>query len=123
MENNKTNFSETGILWLGDREIYHKNGWRLYLAGPMLDVSIGPEFKNVQQFKCCIGILMNNQGDVDVVAVPTMPNATLGFHELIGSHWNGFVSGDYYFTRMNQGAPVIRMTCWEGPACILTEAR
>lgn len=120
MSEEKFKFGECGILWSADREKYHARGYRLYLSGPRMEVSLGPEFEKIQPYDCCLGLLISPNGDSEIVTVPTAPIVPFGFYDLVGDHWKTPVTSDYLFTRVDSASPPIRLHCWEGPADFLS---
>ena len=111
---------DTGILWSADRKKYHDLGYKFYLSGPRMEVSLGPEFAELYPFECCLGLLLGPEGEGDIVAIPTAPETPLGFYDLLGEHWREPFFADYIFTRLDKASPPIRLECWEGPADLLS---
>lgn len=120
MKMDNFNFAESGILWFGDRQRYHALGYKFYLSGPRLDVSLGPDFEQVEPYHCCLGLLISPGGEIEIAAIPTSDNVPFGFHELLGDHWKPAITSDFLFTRLHTAAPPIRLRCWEGPADFLS---
>lgn len=87
-----------------------------------MDVSLGPEFTKFFCYKCCLGLLIDTTGNVEIVTIPAHESVPFGFYDLIGDHWKPPIMSDYSFVRINEQAPPIRLHCWEGPADFLSLA-
>jgi hypothetical protein len=109
-----------GTLTEADRFFYYSSGCMFDLSSTRLDVSIGPGFEYLESIHCALGTIIEPNGSTRTVAVPCEKGVPPGWTALVGKCWKGAFFGDFYFTRLEIGAPPMRLVAWEGPASVLS---